>query len=546
MAERHHDFFISYTSADQAWAEWIAWTLEGAGYSTVIQAWDFRPGSNFVLEIQQAATEANRTIAIMSQKYLESTFTKPEWAALFAQDPQGKKQKLIPVRIDACQLTGLLAPIVYLDLVGLLENDARTALLGAFRIRNKPASEPAFPGSVPPTPRVSPPQPSYPGVAETISRPIAEILSSVAEGSDQSRRLSASQRLQFMRQSPQKLHGTQAGPTQKPFFVSSGLALDQKMRSELHQLHEWARDRWESVQRQLKESGAIRCAHNGRVVLVDKLVRKLANSIEQVFQVEVGEGALVARGGYGAGYLSFGSDIDITFIHGEEGYESPPAFYTKFNQWLYDLCGLSKTVTAAPMIGTVDDCLKDWGSWRDGSDPKKLQAFVSFAESRFVHGDQRFHARIVEKWTSFSAALSADDVHQLASLLRARGDKLEIDVDTQDGGFNLKSHAGGITECRLVNFLKRVIAARGVPPPPESEEFSEAETFMLMLREGVHSITSSHVLFARDLKKLRQKMQSLINAPIPITAGSVIAHRRAIRAQLDATVKYVADFRPPD
>jgi internalin A len=84
------DFFISYTKADQAWAEWIAWTLEAAGYSTVIQAWDFGPGSNFVLEMQRAAIEANRTIAVLSQKYLESTFTQPEWAAAFAQDPQGK------------------------------------------------------------------------------------------------------------------------------------------------------------------------------------------------------------------------------------------------------------------------------------------------------------------------------------------------------------------------------------------------------------------------------------------------------------------------
>ncbi len=48
------DFFISYTKADETWAEWIATELEQAGYSTVIQAWDFRPGSNFVLEMQRA------------------------------------------------------------------------------------------------------------------------------------------------------------------------------------------------------------------------------------------------------------------------------------------------------------------------------------------------------------------------------------------------------------------------------------------------------------------------------------------------------------
>jgi TIR domain len=45
MGEQHRgvDFFVSYTAADQEWAEWIAWQLEEAGYRTVLQAWDFRP-----------------------------------------------------------------------------------------------------------------------------------------------------------------------------------------------------------------------------------------------------------------------------------------------------------------------------------------------------------------------------------------------------------------------------------------------------------------------------------------------------------------------
>lgn len=44
-------FFISYTQADQAWAEWIAWQLESAGLSVIIQAWDFKKGGNFVLDM---------------------------------------------------------------------------------------------------------------------------------------------------------------------------------------------------------------------------------------------------------------------------------------------------------------------------------------------------------------------------------------------------------------------------------------------------------------------------------------------------------------
>jgi hypothetical protein len=47
-------FFISYNKADRTWAEWIAWQLKEARYSVHLQAWDFRPGSNFVLKMQRA------------------------------------------------------------------------------------------------------------------------------------------------------------------------------------------------------------------------------------------------------------------------------------------------------------------------------------------------------------------------------------------------------------------------------------------------------------------------------------------------------------
>ena len=48
------DFFISYAGEDSQWAEWIALELEKAGYQTIIQAWDLRPGSNFLAEMDEA------------------------------------------------------------------------------------------------------------------------------------------------------------------------------------------------------------------------------------------------------------------------------------------------------------------------------------------------------------------------------------------------------------------------------------------------------------------------------------------------------------
>lgn len=143
------DFFISYNQADRRWAEWIAWQLEDFGYSTVLQAWDFRPGSNFALEMHMAAQEAERTIAVLSPAYLQSPFTLSEWAAAFASDSASRQGKLIPVRVRNCDPTGILKQIVYIDLVDVSPDQAKNALLsGVERGRGKPRSAPAFPGAV--------------------------------------------------------------------------------------------------------------------------------------------------------------------------------------------------------------------------------------------------------------------------------------------------------------------------------------------------------------------------------------------------------------
>ena len=63
------DFFISYTGADRARAEWIAVSLAQASYTTVLQSFDFRPGANFVHEMQKATTGAVKTIAVLSPVY---------------------------------------------------------------------------------------------------------------------------------------------------------------------------------------------------------------------------------------------------------------------------------------------------------------------------------------------------------------------------------------------------------------------------------------------------------------------------------------------
>jgi tetratricopeptide (TPR) repeat protein len=148
------EFFVSYAGADQAWAEWIADQLEDAGYATVLQVWDFRPGSDFLHQMQQATSTAQHTVAVLSPAYFGSKFGEAEWRAAFAKDPTGELGLLLPVRVRDCQPPGLLAGRVYIDLVGLNESAAAVRLrAGIQQGRARPPGKRPFPGQAMPAGR---------------------------------------------------------------------------------------------------------------------------------------------------------------------------------------------------------------------------------------------------------------------------------------------------------------------------------------------------------------------------------------------------------
>jgi len=126
------DFFVSYTSADRAWAEWIAWQLEAEGYTVVVQMWGFTPG-DWAHEMQQATASAQRVVLVLSAADLRSGHGEAEWRAFYAKDPSGQRGLLVPIRVSDVEPPGLLTTRIYVDLVGRDASSARAALLAAAR-----------------------------------------------------------------------------------------------------------------------------------------------------------------------------------------------------------------------------------------------------------------------------------------------------------------------------------------------------------------------------------------------------------------------------
>jgi TIR domain len=121
--------FVSYSSADERWATWMAWELETAGYRAMLQAWDFVPGTNFIEFMDRGVSRSAAVVAVLSQRYVDSPYGRLEWQAALQADKGNPTGRLVTVRVEDCQVDGLLGIITYIDLVGVTDQHRARALL---------------------------------------------------------------------------------------------------------------------------------------------------------------------------------------------------------------------------------------------------------------------------------------------------------------------------------------------------------------------------------------------------------------------------------
>ena len=139
------DFFISHAGRDTAWAEWLAWQLQQAGYRVELAVWDWAPGEDFVARMAAALERADRLVAVCTEAYFISTFGGSELRAAFAQQAAGR---IVPVLVEPVTLPALYAPLIHLDLTGL-DKTAAAARLRARLAGGRPTAAPPFPSTGP-------------------------------------------------------------------------------------------------------------------------------------------------------------------------------------------------------------------------------------------------------------------------------------------------------------------------------------------------------------------------------------------------------------
>ena len=164
------DFFVSYTRADQAWAEWISAVLEEKDYRVLVQAWDSVPGRNWPLFIDEGVRDASFLLVVLTPDYLRSKGGTAEWQAVWASDLPGERRRVVPVLIEPCEPRelGILRTRSWIDLsdlaVGGDGDEARRRLLAGVTAAREGRAKP-------PGPAVFPRQTSTVVSAEVRTRP---------------------------------------------------------------------------------------------------------------------------------------------------------------------------------------------------------------------------------------------------------------------------------------------------------------------------------------------------------------------------------------
>ena len=143
------DYFVSYTSADQDWAEWVSWQLTKSNRTVRLQAWDFRPGESFIKHMQEGLTAAEFVLAILSPEYFASKYAGEEWKTALAGDLANGTTRLIPVRVKPCSPPGMMSHRIYIDLHGAVdEAEAIELLHRSLAGGGRPTEAPKFPKAI--------------------------------------------------------------------------------------------------------------------------------------------------------------------------------------------------------------------------------------------------------------------------------------------------------------------------------------------------------------------------------------------------------------
>ncbi|HEX2833422.1 MAG TPA: toll/interleukin-1 receptor domain-containing protein [Thermoanaerobaculia bacterium] len=111
-----HDVFISYSHKDKEWVDGVlVRTLTAHGIDVLIDSDDFAGGATSIENMTSAVENAQRTVVVLTDAWVQSEWTRFEGLLSVQTDPTGSKGKLIPILRQKCEPPKWLSIRSYLD-----------------------------------------------------------------------------------------------------------------------------------------------------------------------------------------------------------------------------------------------------------------------------------------------------------------------------------------------------------------------------------------------------------------------------------------------
>ncbi len=110
-----YDVFISHSAKDKDAARDLAERLTADSLRVWFDEWEIKPGDMIGLKIQKGLEQSRTLLLIMSANASESEWVTFESQTILFNDPTNQQRRLIPLRLDDSELTGMLKQFVYVD-----------------------------------------------------------------------------------------------------------------------------------------------------------------------------------------------------------------------------------------------------------------------------------------------------------------------------------------------------------------------------------------------------------------------------------------------
>lgn len=107
--------FVSYSHRDSEIVSVITSCLTEEGHEIWLDSLRLQPGDNITQKISEGLEQADAIIFIISEASLRSEWVQREFSAITLQQISKRQQRIIPIRIDHCEVPSYLAERVYID-----------------------------------------------------------------------------------------------------------------------------------------------------------------------------------------------------------------------------------------------------------------------------------------------------------------------------------------------------------------------------------------------------------------------------------------------